>query len=97
MLHIINKSPHSHHCLDECLRVCSASDAIILIEDGVYAALNASDAAARLLAKTAAIHVLQPDAAARGIANRIAAGIAAVDYAGFVQLCCEHTPIQSWY
>lgn len=97
MLHTINKSPYSHSCLSECLRVCSADDAIILIEDGVYAALNDSEYAARLFAHKAAIYVLQPDALARGIADRIATGIGAIDYAGFVQLCCDHSPIQSWY
>ena len=97
MLHTINKSPYSHQCLAECLRVCGADDAILLIEDGVYAALAGSDWIQRLLEKTSAIYVLQPDAAARGLADRIATAVKAVDYAGFVQLCCEHPNMLAWY
>ncbi len=97
MLHTINKSPYSHQCLAECLRVCGSDDAILLIEDGVYAALASGEWIALLLAKTAAVYVLQPDAAARGIADRIAIGTKAVDYTGFVQLCAEQRNMLAWY
>ena len=97
MLHTVNKSPYSHPCLTECLRVCGVDDAIVLIEDGVYAALADGEWLQTLLSKTAAIYVLQPDAAARGLVNRLAPTIHAIDYAGFVQLCVDHPKILAWY
>lgn len=97
MLHTINKSPYADMSLDECLRVCAGDDVILLIEDAVYAALAGSEWNARLTTGAKAVYVLLPDAAARGVANRIAANIATVDYAGFVQLCCDNSVIQSWY
>ena len=97
MLHTINKSPYSHQCLADCLRVCATDDTILLIEDGVYAALAGSEWVKQLLAKTAAVAVLQPDAAARGLNNRLASEITTVDYAGFVQLCSEQPNMLAWY
>jgi len=97
MLHTINKSPYAHACLADCLRVCTAEDAIVLIEDGVYAALSAGEWLPALLAKTQAVYVLQPDAEARGLGERIAPAIRAVDYAGFVRLCIEQPKMMAWY
>ncbi|HEY3698928.1 MAG TPA: sulfurtransferase complex subunit TusB [Spongiibacteraceae bacterium] len=97
MLHTINKSPYADASLDECLRVCDGDDVILLIEDAVYAALTGSVWSARLTTSAKAVYVLRPDAAARGMANRIAANIGTVDYVGFVQLCCDNLAIQSWY
>jgi len=42
------------------------------------------------------IYVLQPDVAARGMTAKLAAGVTAVDYAGFVALVAEHSTNQSW-
>ena len=97
MLHTINKSPFSHDCLTECLRVCNRDDVILLLEDGVYAALADSAWIAQLTAQAAAVYVLEADVAARGIAARIAPGIETVDYNGFVQLCVEQTGMLAWY
>jgi len=97
MLHTINKAPHVHDCFDACLRVCGTNTAIVLIEDGVYAAIADSAAAQRLCAQNKAIFALQPDIDARGLTNRIDPRIQTIDYSGFVQLCCEHETIQSWY
>jgi len=97
MLHTINKAPHAHDCFDACLRVCGDNATIVLIEDGVYAAIADSDAAQRLCTQAKAVYALQPDIDARGLSTRIASQIRTIDYAGFVQLCCEHPTIQSWY
>lgn len=97
MLHTINKSPYSHQCLGDCLRVCSTDDVILLIEDGVYASLISSEWIEPLLAKAAAVYALQPDVSARGLSNRIAAGIKIIDYAGFVQLCVDQPKMLAWY
>jgi len=96
MLHTVNKSPYSHGALADCLRVCGRDAAVLLIEDGVYAAL-AGGAWIDALGAVQHVYALAPDVAARGLEGRIAANVALVDYAGFVQLCCEHGTTQSWY
>jgi len=40
MLHLINKSPFERTALDSCLRLAKPGSSILLIEDGVYAALE---------------------------------------------------------
>ncbi len=95
MLHIVNKSPSGSHALTECLRLCSRRDRLLLIEDGVYAAVG--DGVEQLLTATPHVAVLREDLLARGLAEKVDARITVVDYAGFVQLCCDHNPIQSWF
>ncbi|MDP6574736.1 MAG: sulfurtransferase complex subunit TusB [Rhodospirillales bacterium] len=99
MLHIVNKSPFERSALDSCLRVAPKGGAILLYEDGVYAACVETTVTDTL--KAAAIEysvfVLGPDLAARGIApDRVIEGIEVVDYGGFVDLVEEHGPVQSW-
>lgn len=94
MLHIVNKTA----ALAGCLRMARPGDALLLVEDGVFAATTVPAAASGLAAAagTLAIHVLQPDAAARGMAGRLIDGVRPVDYAGFVDLVAEHPNNQSW-
>ncbi|HSB97863.1 MAG TPA: sulfurtransferase complex subunit TusB, partial [Spongiibacteraceae bacterium] len=92
-----NRSPFSHSSLANCLSVCDSQASILLIEDGVYAALSDGEWLARILEKTARVYVLDADVAARGLSAKIAAAFARVDYTGFVQLCCEHPSTHSWY
>lgn len=97
MLHTINKSPFTSSALSDCLRICSADAAIILIEDGVYAVLIDSESAHQLTSICSHVYALAADVAARGLNDRVAPGIELVDYGMFVELCCIHTTIQSWY
>ena len=39
MLHIVNKSPTQTRSLESCLRMVMPEHAVLLIEDGVYAAI----------------------------------------------------------
>lgn len=98
MLHIVNKSPSQTQTLDSCLRLAQPGHSVLLIEDGVYAATAGSAAAERLRQALPGLKVyaLQPDVDARGMGDRLAEGIATVDYAGFVDLVAEHTAVQSW-
>lgn len=99
ILHTVNKSPFSQHTLRSCLRVVSGQDSILLIEDGVYAALDDS-ACSELIKKTlqrVAVYSLLPDLKARGIEERIIAGIQTIDYLGFVLLTEKHDVVQSWF
>jgi len=99
MLHLINESPLGGNSRDRCLRLEKTDSSILLLEDGVYAALaNASDAAtiaARM--EDVSFYVLGPDVSARGLSDTpLIEGINVVDYEGFVDLVAEHDVTQSW-
>jgi tRNA 2-thiouridine synthesizing protein B len=98
MLHIVNKSPQERNTLDTCLATARDGGAVILIEDAVYAATQGNAAAGRLREAMSRleIYVLDPDLAARGMADRVLEGIRRVDYGGFVDLVVEHNTCQSW-
>ena len=96
MLHIINKSPYDRPALDSALQ--TGEGAILLIEDGVYAAVKGGAAEAKLKAAAAKFkfYALAADLEARGIADRVVDGVTPVDYAGFVDLVAEYKTNQSW-
>jgi tRNA 2-thiouridine synthesizing protein B len=98
MLHIVNKSPFAAGSLDTCLRVAQSGAAVLLIEDGIYAAVAGTDSAERLRPGTNGLrlYALGPDIDARGMQERMLAGIERVDYAGFVDLVTTHSTVQSW-
>ena len=98
-LHTINKSPFDRNSLDSCLRVISDSDAILFIEDGVYAATAGTSFsnAVKAAAKSHAVYVLGPDLSARGMKeDGIVEGVKVVDYEGFVDLVTENDKVNSW-
>ncbi len=98
MLHIVNKSHTQTSALQSCLRLAKPGHALLLIEDAVYAATTAaveSSGVAEAMASLK-VHVLQPDLDARGMAGRLADGVTAVDYGGFVDLVAEHPNNQTW-
>ena len=98
MLHIVNKSHAQTRSLESCLRFAQDGQALLLIEDGVYAATRGGAASSGLAASTGRLKVyaLQPDLEARGMAAALIEGVTAVDYGGFVDLVAEHSTSQSW-
>jgi tRNA 2-thiouridine synthesizing protein B len=99
MLHTVNKSPFEKSSLDGCLRLAKAGSAILLIEDGVYAAVKGASTEEKVSAATRdfSVFVLGPDLKARGMEeNRLIEGVNVVDYGGFVDLVVEHDKVQSW-
>lgn len=98
MLHIVNKSPTERNALDSCLATAQAGGAVLLIEDGVYAATRGSAAEAKLRAAmvNVEIYALAPDLEARGMANSVSEGVKLVDYRGFVDLVTRYDTCQSW-
>jgi tRNA 2-thiouridine synthesizing protein B len=98
MLHIVNKSPHERSTLDSCLAAAQAGAALLLIEDGVYAATRGNASASKLqdALTRLEIFVLAPDLEARGMAQFLAEGVKPIDYAGFVELVVQHKNCQSW-
>ena len=98
MLHIVNKSPTERSTLASCLSHARPGHAVLLIEDGVYAATRNSPGADRLkkLDPGVKVYVLAPDLEARAIAKSLVEGVVAVDYRGFVELVAQHPRVQSW-
>ena len=95
ILHLVNKTPYERSSLDTCVGYCKDGDTVLLIEDGVYAAMKSGAAASKLSGLDVA--VLGPDLAARGISeDTLIEGVSVVDYAGFVDLTVQKDKVQSW-
>ena len=95
MLHLVNKSPYDAGNLETATAYMLGDDALLLIEDAIYAAIKAGKASAMLTGKN--VSVLGPDLAARGIAeDKLVEGINIIDYAGFVDLVEANDKVQSW-
>jgi tRNA 2-thiouridine synthesizing protein B len=99
MLHTVNKSPFERNSLETCLRFARQGHAILLYEDGIYAALKGTIFESKMTATVTncKVYVLVPDLEARGMRmDNVIAGIQPVDYAGFVDLVVENNPVQAW-
>lgn len=99
MLHLVNKSPFERNTLDSCLRLAKAGSSVLLLEDGVYAALSKAATAEAVSKRMGDLtfYVLGPDVSARGLDDTpLIDGITVVDYDGFVDLVVEHETAQSW-
>ena len=99
MLHLINKSPFDRNALDSCLRLAKTGSSVLLLEDGVYAALGNATSAETIGKRMEDLnfYVLGPDVSARGLDDMaLIDGIGVVDYGGFVDLVVEHDAAQSW-
>lgn len=105
LLHTVNKSAFDNSALGDCLAVVSPDDAVLLIENGVYGALNNSPSEfthieniKQLSASGTRFYALQADCEARGIDSAaLLATFTTTDDAGFVDLAAEASVIQSWY
>ncbi|MBK1693261.1 sulfurtransferase complex subunit TusB [Chromatium weissei] len=99
ILHTINKSPFERNSLESCLKFATEGAAVLLFEDGIYAALTGTSVEAQMngALETLKIHVLGPDLKARGFnEDRVIAGINIVDYADFVDLAAASDTVQAW-
>lgn len=100
VLHLISRSPQESRALEACLARAGEGDAVLLIENAVYAALKSGDCGAVIASAAGKIRVyaLGPDLAARGVeASEVAEMIGVVDYGGFVDLTTDYHPIQPWF
>lgn len=95
-LHLVNAAPPRSDALEACLRSASAGDAVLLIEDGTYAAVAAGAAPAVSAPAGVQLHVLEPDARARGLSARLQDHFTLVDHDGFVRLAVESERVVSW-
>lgn len=98
LLHIVNKSPFLNKALESCIRNAKSESGILLIEDGVYGALNKTEITAdvKKAMKNKKLYVLESDLKARGVLDNVVKGIEVVDYGGFVDLTTKYDVVQSW-
>ena len=99
ILHTVNKSPFEKDSLDTCITHALDGSAVLLIEDGVYAASSGTAVERRVRDAMHRVHVyaLASDCMARGLAEaELIDGIELIDYGGFVDLVTAHDSVQSW-
>ena len=100
ILHTVNRSAYHDDTLCSCLRVALPGCAVLLLEDGVYAARAAGRRAHLIGDATQQIrfYALDADLQARGIAQtELLERIGVVDYRGFVGLACEFDKVLAWF
>ena len=93
ILHTINKSPFEKNSLDTCLRIATEGSSVLLIEDGVYGAMDGTSLNGKVVdaSNRLQFYVLGPDLQARGLSEEnVMDCIEVVDYDGFVDLVTEH-------
>jgi tRNA 2-thiouridine synthesizing protein B len=96
VLHTLSRPP-THAAFEDCLRLLAPGDIVLLLADGVYAALAGTSAVKALAERGVELHVLASDAEAAGVAGRLAPEVTPVDYDGFVQLSERCSRQQAWY
>lgn len=83
-----------------CIKICSKNDAILLLEDGVFGAIDSSPGSVQLqelMATGTRVFAIRADVSARGLTEKLLLSITQIDYDNFVQLTIDHQCIQSWY
>ena len=97
LLHTVNKSPTADIALDSCLRAAQPNSKLLLLGDGIYAALAGSAWMEKISAHGLDVYALSDDVDARGMSDKLDPSICLVDYPGFVALSVECHAVQSWY
>lgn len=92
-LHTLNKTDQALWQI--CVASLSAGDALVLIEEAVYAVLLAVPPAA--LPSGVSYHVLREDLALRGISDKIRADFFEISYHEFVALTVQHSRVVNWH
>ena len=93
-LYIVNQPTNKTSALIDCLTIANASDAVLLIEDGVLAI---DQDLPLLISASAHIYVLQEDIIKNTLKINTHNSFQVIDYAGFVGLCEKNNPISSWF
>jgi len=95
MLHTLINSPF--RCdFTALLRLLAAGDDVLLIQDGVLAALQGSQPLASLLNAPISLYVLQEDVSARGLSAQISSSVTTVSYTDFVALTVKNPQQMTW-
>ena len=83
IVHTINK-PDSW---PSCNELFTQDDELVLLEDGVYLALD----------KVSKACAIQADVEARGLLDRVPGSIRLIDYTDFVRLCTQAEKVCAWF
>ncbi|RLM25113.1 sulfurtransferase TusB [Brenneria alni] len=95
MLHTLSHSPYQCD-IDALLRCLGPEDALVLLQDGVIAALADTKMVNHFLNTSIPLYVLQNDADARGVTAQISNNFLLIDYNQFVQLTVQHPQQLAW-
>ena len=96
-LHTINKAPSDTSLWQSCLSAILPGDALLMIENGVYAATQTSIIKQLQSINGISLYLLSPDIDARGLTEQIRTEAILVNDQQFVELCCQHTKVVSWF
>lgn len=94
ILHTIARSPTSN-LLASSSSLLARNDALLFLEDGVFYA-SRSDLLSGLTGRHK-LFALKEDVLARGLQNKIADSVEVISTRKFVQLCCDHDQVVSWF
>ncbi|PCJ26071.1 MAG: sulfurtransferase complex subunit TusB [SAR86 cluster bacterium] len=94
ILHTISRSPSSD-LLKSCAGLLGEDDGILFIEDGIY--YCADNSSLSEVATKVKLYALKEDIEARGMQSRSSADIDLIDYARFVEICCDYDKVVSWF
>ena len=95
MLHTLRTSPW-HADITGMLRLMDEGDDLLLIADGVLAAVENSHVVEILRTAPISIYVLNEDAQARGLCAQISSDAMMVSYTDFVRLTVKHPAQIAW-
>lgn len=95
MLHTLSVSPW-HADIAAMLRVMDHGDDLLLLSDGVTAAIAGGRILEILQSAPITLYVLQDDVDARGLAGQIADSVGRVSYTDFVRLTVKHAGQLAW-
>ncbi|AYY06763.1 sulfurtransferase complex subunit TusB [Enterobacter roggenkampii] len=95
MLHTLSHSPWQCD-IDALLSMLRDGDDLLLIQDGVLAALEGSRFVEMLTNAPITVSALKDDLDARGLSGRISAKIDVVGYTDFVNLTVTHASQMNW-
>ncbi|VFP86815.1 Protein TusB [Candidatus Erwinia haradaeae] len=95
MLHTISRSPF--YCdFPAILRLMSAGDDVLLLEDGVLSAIQGAETLKGLLNIMISLYILKEDLIARGLLIYISPQAQVISYDGFIELKIQHAQQISW-
>ena len=94
-LHTFSLPPDSRS-LEDCARLISDDDCLILVGDGVYAAVIGSKSLNILNTISCKIYALKEDCDLAGIVDKLTRQVAIADYNRFVSLSEEHEKHIPW-
>lgn len=95
MLHTLSRSPWQCD-MTAMLRLLRPGDDLLLLSDGVTAALEQSRYIELLLNAPITLHALKEDIDARGLSGQISSRVVKVDYNDFVSLTVKNAVQLHW-